>query len=176
MKRLMLIGLAVVLCAAASTARAQEINPQLKIPPETLAAASVLPDLVISSVTVEPEVVGKISPTLTVTVKNICEGYAKSVGLNKAGWFYVVVSGDKGGKSIGWGFAMITKPLKGGESNTVTFGLPKGGVPVADVHFVVTVDKGNKVKEVNETNNWREVNPNSAPPPDGPTPCKLKKK
>jgi len=158
MKRLILIALTGVLCAAASTvARAQEINPKLKTPKKVLV---LLPDLVVSGLSIAKGGVGEQS-VLAITVKNTCGAPAAQ---------YVVKIEYKYGQ--GKKFETVTwkwKALKGGESE-----MQKYALLYEPSQLVVTADYGNKVKEDVEGNNWSKLNPNSSPFPDGPNHCKPK--
>lgn len=162
MKRLMLIVLTGMLCAAASTvARAQEPNRR-PAPKEVL-----LPDLVVSNVAVGKGA-GGIAQSVRITVTNTCGVAAKeSYVLAK----FMDKSGD-GGKTLYY-IGNTVKALKGGESHAQDFDVSNKKMP-ADSHVSVEVDPYKKVKEDSEGNNWSKLNPNSSPFPDGPKHCKPK--
>ena len=160
MKRLILIALTCMLCAAASTvAQAQEINPKLKV---KKVPSVLLPDLVVSGFSVGKGAAGE--DILIITVKNTCEGAVAKYDVTVD---YKMKNGLKNYFTYFPG-----KGLKGGESETQKHTL--AGEPSYSQAFTVQVDKNNKVKEANEGNNWNKLNPNSSPFPDGPNHCKPK--
>lgn len=163
MKRLMLIVLTGMLCAAASTvARAQEIDPKLKAPQKVLVA---LPDLVVSSLAVGKGA-GGIAASVRVTVTNTCEAAA-------AESYVLATFMDKAGGKTLYLVGNTVKALKGGESQTAVFDVSGKKMP-AGSHVSVEVDPYKKVKEDSEGNNWSKLNPNSSPFPDGPKHCQPK--
>lgn len=163
MKRLILIALMSMLCATASTvARAQETNPRLKI---TKVPSLLLPDLVVSSVIVRKNNGGNLV-SVRVTVKNTCQAaaarsYVRTTIMDKAD-----------GKALFY-IGNTVKVLKGGESHEQVFNVLGNNLP-AGSHVSVEVDPYKEVKEDVEGNNYRKVNPNFAPFPDGPNHCKPK--
>ena len=164
MKRLILIALASMLCTTASTvARAQETNPQLKLPAKF--PSLLLPDLVVSSVIVRKNTGGNLV-SVRVTVKNTCEATA-------ARSYVLTTFMDKAdGKALFY-IGNTVKVLKGGESHEQVFNVGGNNLP-AGSHVSVEVDPYKEVKEDVEGNNYRKLNPNSAPFPDGPNHCKPK--
>lgn len=165
MKRLMLIVLTGMLCAAASTvARAQETNRNSRPAPKKV----LLPDLVVSSVAVGKGA-GGIAQSVRVTVTNTCgvaakESYVLAKFMDKSG---------AGGKTLYY-IGNTVKALKGGESHSQDFDVSNKKMP-ADSHVSVEVDPYKKVKEDSEINNFQKLNPNVAPFPDnGATHCKPK--
>lgn len=163
MKRLILIALTCMLCAAASTiARAQEINPQLKI---TKMPSLLLPDLVVSSVIVRKNLSGKLV-SVRITVKNTCEVAAAR------SYVLATIMDKAGGKALFY-IGNTVRALKGGESHEQLFSLSGNNLP-AGSHVSVEVDPYKEVTEDVEGNNYRKVNPNGAPFPDGPNHCKPK--
>ncbi|HVQ36859.1 MAG TPA: CARDB domain-containing protein [Pyrinomonadaceae bacterium] len=162
MKRLMLITLTGVLCAAAFTvARAQEPNPNLKT---TKNVKVFLPDLVVSNVAIG-DGAGGIAQSVRVTVTNTCEAAAASS-------YVLATFKDQAGKALYYAGNTV-KALKGGESQEQVFDVSGKKMP-AGTNVSVEVDPYRKLKEDVEGNNYRKLNPNMAPFPDGPTHCKAK--
>ena len=162
MTKLMLMVLTGMLCAAASTvARAQNPNLKLNTPKNVKVF---LPDLVVSKVEIANGA-GGIADSVRVTVKNTCEAASPSS--------YVLIRfKDKDGQALHI-VGNTVNALKGGESHEQVFNVRMKNMPAAS-HVFAEADPFKKLKEDVEGNNYRKLNPNMAPFPDGPTHCKPK--
>ena len=165
MKRLILIVLTSMLCIVASTgARAQTINPRLKIT-KVPTRLMLLPDLVVSEVVVNVNPGGMVE-SVKITVTNTC-GVAAPTSYVHATFM------DKfGGKAL-YIIGNTVKALKGGESHEQLFNVSERKMP-AYTHVSAEVDPFKTLKEDVEGNNYRKRQPNMFPFPDGPNHCKPK--
>lgn len=162
MKKLMLTIFTGMLCAAASTvALAQKPNPDLKT---TKNVKVLLPDLVVSNVAIVNGA-GGIVQDVKVTVKNTCEAASPLS-------YVLVTFRDKDGNALHF-VGNNVKALKGSESQEQIFDVRMKNMP-AGSQVLAEVDPFKKLKEDVEGNNYRKLNPNMAPFPDGPTHCKPK--
>jgi hypothetical protein len=162
MKKLVLMVLTGMLCAAASTvALAQKPNPDLKT---TKNVKVFLPDLVVSDVAIGNAADG-IVQNVKVTVKNTCEAAAPSS-------YVLLTFKNKEGNPLHV-VGNTVKALKGSESVDQVFVVSAKNMPSGS-HVSVEVDPFKTLKEDVEGNNFRRLNPNMAPFPDGPTHCQPK--
>ena len=124
-----------------------------------LAAFGQKPDLVVSALAVDADGDGRFAGRVTVTVSNTCRGSDSS-----ASFVLVTFKENAGaGSKAVYFVAGKVRPLKGGDSQTLTFDASASGKQIAlDRHVIAEVDPYRKTAEVSETNNWRTLFPEAA--------------
>lgn len=153
MKKIILFVMTlVVLVFGFSSAKAQFKIP--KVNPKSV--KMVKPDLKISSVEVS-KTSDNFIEKISVTVSNGCQATAPDS--------YLLISfRESADKQPFFYVGNTTLALKGGASYTQTFDVKDKKI-AASSYIFIEADSNKKVSEGDESNNWRQLNPNSSPFP-----------
>jgi len=129
----------------------------------------VKPDLVVAGLTVDPDALGQFVARVSVTVSNVCRG-------SEANTSFVIVTFKENSAAASKSIYFVgsrVRPLKGGESQTLTFDAAASAKQIALGSFVLAeVDPYGKTSEASESNNQRTLNPSGGGNASSPAQCR----
>ena len=116
------------------------------------------PDLVVSSMHIDPDPGGSFVTRVRVTVLNACRGS----GTNASFVMVTFKENSQPGSKAIYFVGSRVNALNGGESQTLTFDAAASGKQIGmDRYVLVEVDPYRKIAEASEDNNWRTKNPDA---------------